>query len=141
MGRLRHRSARLSFPAPGPRDSHPPLFWAGGASEWLPIAFSIRIDPFLGRPRPLPGAARGKQGVAPALGATGTPREPALSSAPPRRPEDFGDGGAFPEIPVVQYPRNMGKPGAAAEGKTLALTVGADGGIGYDGIVKQGANV
>ena len=40
----------------------------------------------------------------------------------------------------MQYPRNMGKPGAAAEGKTLALTVGADGGIGYDGIVKQGAN-
>ena len=24
---------------------------------------------------------------------------------------DFGDGGAFPEIHVVQYPLNMGKPG------------------------------
>ena len=32
----------------------------------------------------------------------------------PRDPEDFGDGGAFPEIHVAQYPRGMGKPGAVS---------------------------
>ena len=29
----------------------------------------------------------------------------------PIGPDAFGDGGAFPEIHVVQYPLNMGKPG------------------------------
>jgi len=27
----------------------------------------------------------------------------------PKSQEDFGDGGAFPEISVAQYPRGMGK--------------------------------
>lgn len=51
--------------------------------------------------------------------------------------QDFGDGGAFPEIHVAQYPLNMGK----AEGKknnTLALQVDAEGKIRYDAIVRQG---
>lgn len=29
----------------------------------------------------------------------------------PRNPEDFGDGGAFPEIHVAQYPLGMGMKG------------------------------
>ena len=28
----------------------------------------------------------------------------------PRAPEDWGDGGAYPEIHTVQFPLNMGKP-------------------------------
>jgi len=27
----------------------------------------------------------------------------------PRRPEDFGDGGAFPEIHIAQFPLGMGR--------------------------------
>lgn len=56
----------------------------------------------------------------------------------PRRESDFGDGGAFPEIPVAQYPLGMGKQKQAA--KTLAVTVDADGGVNYDAVVKQGQN-
>lgn len=29
----------------------------------------------------------------------------------PTNLSDFGDGGAYPEIHVVQYPLDMGKPG------------------------------
>eukprot|EP00392_Amoebophrya_sp_AT5.2_P018844 g19484.t1 len=59
----------------------------------------------------------------------------------PRNPADFGDGGAFPEILVPQYPLLMGKPGVQNLGgdtKTIALQTGADGKIAYDAIVKQG---
>jgi len=58
----------------------------------------------------------------------------------PRKPEDFGDGGAFPEIHVAQYPLGMGKDGAARGGKTLAISVGADGDVNYDSILRQGSN-
>ena len=27
--------------------------------------------------------------------------------------KDFGDGGAFPEVPIPQYPLNMGKASAS----------------------------
>lgn len=60
----------------------------------------------------------------------------------PRKPEDFGDGGAFPEIHVAQYPLDMGRQDAAAAkgSKTLAVTVNADGQVNYDAVVKHGAN-
>uniref|UniRef100_A0A7S3GK73 SKI-interacting protein SKIP SNW domain-containing protein n=1 Tax=Palpitomonas bilix TaxID=652834 RepID=A0A7S3GK73_9EUKA len=57
----------------------------------------------------------------------------------PRKPEDFGDGGAFPEIHIVQFPRNMGKKdGDQATGNTLALVADADGSVNFDAIVTQG---
>ncbi|EPS60134.1 hypothetical protein M569_14669 [Genlisea aurea] len=60
----------------------------------------------------------------------------------PSKPEDFGDGGAFPEIHYAQYPLGMGrstnqKPGG---GKTLPLTVDDQGNLRYDAIVKQNEN-
>ncbi|XP_057953668.1 SNW/SKI-interacting protein A-like [Malania oleifera] len=60
----------------------------------------------------------------------------------PRKPEDFGDGGAFPEIHYAQYPLDMGrtknaKPGG---GKVLPLTTDANGDVSYDAIVKQNEN-
>ncbi|KAG1679931.1 hypothetical protein FOA52_006995 [Chlamydomonas sp. UWO 241] len=55
----------------------------------------------------------------------------------PRKAADFGDGGAFPEIHVAQYPLEMGRPGASQGGRTLAVTVGADGGASYDAVVKH----
>ncbi|KAK9811770.1 hypothetical protein WJX72_009762 [[Myrmecia] bisecta] len=57
----------------------------------------------------------------------------------PRKQEDFGGGGAFPEIPVAQYPLDMGRK-ESTNGKTLAVTVNAEGGINYDAVLKQGRN-
>ncbi|KAI0157259.1 SKIP/SNW domain-containing protein [Xylariaceae sp. FL1272] len=55
----------------------------------------------------------------------------------PRAEEDFGDGGAFPEIPVAQYPLQMGKKGSD-NSNALALQVDAEGKVKYDAIAKQG---
>ncbi|KAI1375268.1 SKIP/SNW domain-containing protein [Hypoxylon crocopeplum] len=54
----------------------------------------------------------------------------------PRGQEDFGDGGAFPEIPVAQYPLSMGKESSTSN--ALAIQVDAAGKIKYDAIAKQG---
>ncbi|KAI1917996.1 mRNA splicing protein [Ophidiomyces ophidiicola] len=56
----------------------------------------------------------------------------------PRAPEDFGDGGAFPEIPVAQYPLDMGRKGATDKSNALALQVDAEGKVKYDAIARQG---
>ena len=53
--------------------------------------------------------------------------------------DDFGDGGAFPEIHVVQYPLNMGKPGNKSTA-VVAVDVDDNGNVKFDAIVKQGAN-
>uniref|UniRef100_A0A6M2EIT9 SKI-interacting protein SKIP SNW domain-containing protein n=1 Tax=Populus davidiana TaxID=266767 RepID=A0A6M2EIT9_9ROSI len=59
----------------------------------------------------------------------------------PRKVEDFGDGGAFPEIHVAQYPLDMGRNKSAKPGsKILALTVDAHGNVAYDAIVRQNEN-
>ncbi|KAI1449726.1 SKIP/SNW domain-containing protein [Annulohypoxylon stygium] len=54
----------------------------------------------------------------------------------PRGQEDFGDGGAFPEIPVAQYPLSMGKESGTSN--ALAIQVGATGKVKYDAIARQG---
>ena len=61
----------------------------------------------------------------------------------PRVPADFGDGGAFPEIPVAQYPMDMGRPdprGSGAGSKksnALAVQLDAEGKVKYDLIARQ----
>jgi SNW domain-containing protein 1 len=58
----------------------------------------------------------------------------------PRSVEDFGDGGAFPEIHVAHYPRNMGKETTKkkkSEG-TVALQLDSEGKIRFDAIARQG---
>ncbi|EMD38218.1 hypothetical protein CERSUDRAFT_104828 [Gelatoporia subvermispora B] len=55
----------------------------------------------------------------------------------PSSMEDFGDGGAYPECPVAQYPLDMGKK-KASSGNTLALQVDAEGNVRYDAIALQG---
>ncbi|NWI17007.1 SNW1 protein, partial [Crypturellus soui] len=49
---------------------------------------------------------------------------------------DFGDGGAFPEIHVAQYPLDMGKKKKMSN--ALAVQVDAEGKIKYDAIARQG---
>ena len=58
----------------------------------------------------------------------------------PRSAEDFGDGGAFPEVPVAQYPLDMGRKGTASTSNALALQVDAEGKVKYDAIARQGHN-
>ncbi|KAK4138642.1 hypothetical protein BT67DRAFT_413192 [Trichocladium antarcticum] len=54
----------------------------------------------------------------------------------PRAPEDFGDGGAFPEIPVAQYP--WAKQDGASRSNALAVQVDAEGKVDYAAIARQG---
>eukprot|EP01025_Chloroclados_australasicus_P000470 TRINITY_DN10245_c0_g3_i1.p1 TRINITY_DN10245_c0_g3~~TRINITY_DN10245_c0_g3_i1.p1 ORF type:complete len:665 (-),score=68.37 TRINITY_DN10245_c0_g3_i1:202-2196(-) len=58
----------------------------------------------------------------------------------PRKVDDYGDGGAYPEIHIQQFPLNMGREGAQKTGKTLSLTVGEDGKVSYDAIMRYGRN-
>ncbi|MCI67752.1 SNW/SKI-interacting protein-like, partial [Trifolium medium] len=53
-----------------------------------------------------------------------------------RKVEDFGEGGAFPEIHVAQYPLDMGRN----KSSILPVTVDAHGKVAYDAIVKQNEN-
>jgi SNW domain-containing protein 1 len=57
----------------------------------------------------------------------------------PRGQEDFGDGGAFPEVPVAQYPLDMGRK-SQGSGTALAVQVDAEGKVKYDAIARQGHN-
>lgn len=59
----------------------------------------------------------------------------------PSKPQDFGDGGAFPEIHYAQYPLDMGRKKDANPGqKTLPVTVDEHGRVTFDAIVKQNEN-
>ncbi|KAL6057897.1 SNW domain-containing protein 1 [Balamuthia mandrillaris] len=56
----------------------------------------------------------------------------------PRTVEDFGDGGAFPEIHVAQYPLNMGKKSAAQQSNpnsTLPVLLDSNGKVKYEAIL------
>lgn len=59
----------------------------------------------------------------------------------PRKLEDFGDGGAFPEIHIAQYPLDMGRDKTAKPGsKILPVTVDSRGNVAYDAIVRLNEN-
>lgn len=80
----------------------------------------------------------------------------------PRQLADFGDGGAFPEIHVAQYPRHMGNPhlkrrtaasstngpkgttdhhvAATINNAIVNVEVDETGAVSYDAIVKGGTN-
>lgn len=53
----------------------------------------------------------------------------------PRAPEDFGNGGAFPEIHVAQFPLEIGRE--SSKSKTVALTLETDGKVNYDNLLHQ----
>lgn len=62
----------------------------------------------------------------------------------PINPEDFGDGGAYPEIHVVQYPLDMGRPNkqksSSSSSALIPVQVDGKGKLRTDMIVKQGVN-
>ena len=53
--------------------------------------------------------------------------------------EDYGDGGAFPEIPVAQYPLDMGRKSTSSS-NALAVQVDGEGKVKYDAIARRGHN-
>jgi SNW domain-containing protein 1 len=61
----------------------------------------------------------------------------------PQTEKDFGDGGAFPEIHIAQYPLGMGrKKSAGAEiSETLPLETDETGEIRYDLVLRKGTNM
>ncbi|KAK0720022.1 SKIP/SNW domain-containing protein [Lasiosphaeris hirsuta] len=65
----------------------------------------------------------------------GPPEYPNRSGWRPRGPEDFGDGGAFPEIPVAQYV--WGKTGPSSS-NALVVQVDGEGKVDYSAIARQG---
>ena len=70
---------------------------------------------------------------------TGPPAYGQRAGWRPRSAEDYGDGGAFPEIPVAQYPLDMGRK-ATSSSNALAIQVDAEGKVKYDAIARQGHN-
>ena len=57
----------------------------------------------------------------------------------PRCREDYGDGGAFPEIHIVQYPLDMGRSELAGETKVVSVAVDEEGHADYDrNLLNQG---
>lgn len=90
---------------------------------------------------PIPAAAL----VAPPAGASSTalvisvaPPYPRRKGFVPRKQDDFGDGGAYPELPLLQYPLDMGRSDEQKGGKTLAVSVDINGAANYDAILRQG---
>lgn len=60
----------------------------------------------------------------------------------PRSVEDFGDGGAFPEIHVAQYPLDMGRKGKATSTALVPVQVDNETGkIRYDALLNKGATL
>lgn len=55
----------------------------------------------------------------------------------PRNVTDYGDGGAFPEIHVAQYPLEMGRKKDSTS-NALAVQLDADGKVKYDVLARQG---
>ncbi|KAI9863566.1 MAG: mRNA splicing protein [Trichoglossum hirsutum] len=70
---------------------------------------------------------------------TGPPPYGQRSGWRPRSVEDYGDGGAFPEIAVAQYPLDMGRK-PTSNSNALAVQVDAEGKVKYDAIARQGHN-
>jgi SNW domain-containing protein 1 len=73
-----------------------------------------------------------------ALTTTSAPPYGHRSTFRPSSQADFGDGGAYPECPIAQYPLELGRKKTAGNGKTLALQVDQDGNVDYAAIARQG---
>lgn len=59
----------------------------------------------------------------------------------PRTAADFGDGGAYPEVPIAQFPRDMGnKDKNGPSSNVVSLQLDGDGKIKYDALIKHGMN-
>ncbi|KAJ2160482.1 mRNA splicing protein [Coemansia sp. RSA 552] len=55
----------------------------------------------------------------------------------PKTQEDFGDGGAYPEIAMLQYPLGMGRK-LERRGNAIAKQVDGEGRVDYSALARQG---
>ncbi|KAJ1872957.1 mRNA splicing protein [Coemansia sp. RSA 990] len=55
----------------------------------------------------------------------------------PKTIDDFGDGGAYPEIHMLQYPLGMGRK-RGKKGNALAKQVDSEGNASYDALIRYG---
>ncbi|KAJ2798814.1 mRNA splicing protein [Coemansia guatemalensis] len=55
----------------------------------------------------------------------------------PKTAEDFGDGGAYPEVHMLQYPLGMGRR-RGKKGNALAKQVDGEGNTSYDALARYG---
>ncbi|KAJ2783030.1 mRNA splicing protein [Coemansia javaensis] len=83
-----------------------------------------------------PDAAAGDDAVAPAAGAAIPPYGQRRGWAP-KALSDFGDGGAYPEVHLLQFPLGMGR-GGGRRGNALAKHVDGDGNVSYDALARHG---
>jgi SNW domain-containing protein 1 len=67
------------------------------------------------------------------------PQYPNRKGFIPLNVEDFGDGGSYPELHVVQYPLNMGRPGQKSSA-LVTVQMDESGKLRTDLIVRQGGN-
>ena len=72
------------------------------------------------------------------LASTSPPHYGARAGWRPRSAEDYGDGGAYPEVHCAQYPLGMGKNGTSTPLNALAVQVDGDGKVKWDVIARRG---
>ncbi|KAF2009177.1 pre-mRNA-processing protein 45 [Aaosphaeria arxii CBS 175.79] len=68
----------------------------------------------------------------------GPPPYPRPKSFRPRGPADFGDGGAFPEVHVAQYPLDLGRVSSQKTSNALIMRTNSEGKTKYDEIARRG---
>ena len=57
----------------------------------------------------------------------------------PRCREDYGDGGAFPEIHITQYPLDMGRSSLAGDTRVVSVAVDENGAADFQrNLLNQG---
>ncbi|KAL9065744.1 MAG: hypothetical protein Q9161_008028 [Pseudevernia consocians] len=111
------------------------------------LAKALPKPTYTGEHEELPNQSRGSRILGPGsldetqvvLKRSGPPAYGSRTGWRPRSAEDYGDGGAFPEIPVAQYPLDMGRKSTSSS-NALAVQVDAEGKVKYDAIARQGHN-
>ena len=93
-------------------------------------------------PPPAPAPAQAAAGSELVVARSGAPPYGSRAGFMPRKPADFGDGGAYPECHVAQYPLDCGRKGASGGTKAAVVNVNVDqnGALDYSAIVTQGVN-
>eukprot|EP01104_Vermistella_antarctica_P021349 TRINITY_DN959_c0_g1_i1.p1 TRINITY_DN959_c0_g1~~TRINITY_DN959_c0_g1_i1.p1 ORF type:complete len:691 (-),score=232.56 TRINITY_DN959_c0_g1_i1:58-2130(-) len=67
------------------------------------------------------------------------PAYPKRKGFVPRTQADFGDGGAYPESHVAQYPLDMGRRKKSATGtNSVSLSMDSEGRVNYDSVITGG---
>ncbi|KAF3912814.1 hypothetical protein AA313_de0201565 [Arthrobotrys entomopaga] len=135
----KQHSTSTDVPAPS-KPTGPRIVGANSAESQLIL--KVTFHPHHNPSTPTVNSQQVLTACASSLQRTGPPPYGQRASWRPKSVEDFGDGGAFPEIPIAQYPLEMGRKPSASKSKNnaLALEVDEQGLVKYDAIARQGHN-